>query len=342
MNLEKRINILVQLGEQITPENPILETAIRRSAIQNLWFTAENQWLALNEIKDNFLNKEKLNSWFDAYKTGYTEPENPKKIAQIPAGNIPLVGFHDFFCVFVAGHHSLIKLSEKDSFLLPAIVHIMKEIDTEVADYVHFIEGKMKNFDAVIATGSNNSARYFEAYFSKFPNIIRKNRNAIAVLRGDETIAEIEALGDDVFRYFGLGCRNVSKMYVPQGYNFDTLLETWHEKFKYLVLHEPYKNNFDYQFAILILNKVKYYSNGCVLMYENPTIASQISVLHVQFYTDLATVTAEIETQHDDIQCVVSNTPLPNIATFHFGEAQKPSLADYPDGVDVMNFLLKI
>ncbi len=383
MTLQERINALAELGNRLNNlEDDRIATAIRRTANNNSWFTPDNQRLALGEIRDHFLNKNKLEKWLFNYKIEQNTEESlfelkiqnsklnrelnselnselntelnselntseilhtsyfiPQTIALVLAGNIPLVGFHDILCVFAAGHKARIKLSDKDPYLLPLLLEILKEIDARTADYFDTTTERLTNFDAVIATGSNNSARYFEAYFGKYPHIIRKNRNAVAILRGSETVEELRLLGDDIFQYFGLGCRNVSKLYLPRGYNFNLLLETLHERNE-IVLHDKYKNNFDYNFTLLILNKIKYESNGCILMREATEIASPISVVYYEFYDDLNQLTTDLLIKKDEIQLVVAASPLPHLMTFNFGEAQKPSLSDYADGVDTMQFLI--
>jgi hypothetical protein len=358
MTLQERINALAELGNRLNNlEEERIETAIRRTANNNSWFTPDNQRLALGEIRDHFLDKNKLEHWLSPYKIGdYTEGSPSElKVAQslqtsngklqtiglVLAGNIPLVGFHDILCVFAAGHRARIKLSDKDPFLLPLLLEILKEIDPRTADYFDTTSDRLTNFDAVIATGSNNSARYFEAYFGKYPNIIRKNRNAVAILRGPETAEELRNLGDDIFQYFGLGCRNVSKLYLPRGYNFTLLLETLHERNE-IVMHDKYKNNFDYNFTLLILNKIKYESNGCILMREATEIASPISVVYYEFYDELMDLIHNLETKKEEIQLVVSSSQIADLQTFKFGEAQKPSLSDYADGVDTMQFLMSL
>jgi Acyl-CoA reductase (LuxC) len=358
MNLQARINALAELGKRLNNlEDDRIETAIRRTANQNSWFTADNQRLALTEIRDHFLQKNALENWISAYKIGentkntegsfseskavqslQTSNFKLQSIGLVLAGNIPLVGFHDILCVFMAGHKAVIKLSDKDPFLLPMLLGFLNEIDDRTAAYFSTTTERLSGFDAVIATGSNNSARYFEAYFGKYPNIIRKNRNAVAILRGPETAEELRLLGNDIFQYFGLGCRNVSKLYVPRVYNFTLLLETLHER-NDIVLHDKYKNNFDYNFTLLILNKIKYESNGCLLMREAEEIASPISVVYYEFYDDLAILTESLQAKKDEIQLVVAASPVDNLTTFNFGEAQKPSLVDYADGVDTMQFL---
>jgi hypothetical protein len=358
MTLKNRINALSELGNWLNNlDDERIQTAIRRTTHNNSWFTPENQLLALSEIRDHFLDKNKLKKWLSKYKIeentegGQKESQTEhslqtsklkrKSVGLVLAGNIPLVGFHDILCVFAAGHLSRIKLSDKDPFLLPLLLDKLKEIDPRTADYFDTTTERLKDFDAVIATGSNNSARYFEAYFGKYPHIIRKNRNAVAILRGSEKVEELRCLGDDIFQYFGLGCRNVSKLYLPKGYNFNLLLETLHER-NDLVLHDKYKNNFDYNFTILILNKIKYESNGCILMREAKEIASPISMVYYEFYDSLAQVKRDLAAQKEEIQLVVSPVKIPQLPTFKFGEAQKPSLSDYADGVDTMQFLVSL
>ncbi len=372
MHLQERINALVALGNRLNDlDDDRIATAIRRTTHNNSWLTADNQRLALAEIRDHFLKKNALEKWILAYKIGENaqntegvvfelntgneasdgtlntvgslQMSNVKHqtVGLVLAGNIPLVGFHDILCVFVAGHKAGIKLSDKDPFLLPMLLDFLAEIDDRTAAYFSTTTARLSGFDAVIATGSNNSARYFEAYFGKYPNIIRKNRNAVAILRGAETAEELRFLGNDIFQYFGLGCRNVSKLYVPRGYNFTLLLETLHER-NDIVLHDKYKNNFDYNFTLLILNKIKYESNGCLLMREAEEIASPISVVYYEFYDNVEDLTKIVQAKSDEIQLVVSSLPLDNVKTFNFGEAQKPSLADYADGVDTLQFLVEL
>lgn len=341
MLLKERLEALIQLGKELTPDNEALQTAVRKTSFHNPWFTIENQWKAINAIRDNFLSRELLEKWVSSYAFPTSEDTKFKTISLVLAGNIPLVGFHDLLCVFVAGHKAKIKLSDKDPYLIPFIIQNLIAINPSVSTHFEVVEGAMKDFDAVIATGSNNSSRYFEAYFGKYPHIIRKNRNAVAVLRGDETAEDFRHLGEDIFTYFGLGCRNVSKIYVPRGYHFEPLLEVIHE-FKELVLHDKYKNNFDYQFTIVILNKIKYHSNGCLMMIENDAIASPIAMVYYEYYDNYKTLSTKLKTLNEEIQCVVAKATIANLPTFNFGEAQKPTLSDYADGEDTMAFLLNL
>lgn len=340
MTLLERIETLAILGEKLLEPSDERESVMRRTANNNSWFTIENQKQAISEIAIHFLNKEMLEKWvknYDCLQTS-TDDRQPKTVGLVMAGNIPLVGFHDILCVFVSGNKAKIKISDKDPFLLPYLFQILKDIDPRTADFLQITEGFLKDFDAVIATGSNNSARYFEAYFGKYPHIIRKNRNAVAILRGSETAEDLELLGKDVFTYFGLGCRNVSKIYVPTGYNFHPLLTAFHE-FREIVQHDKYKNNFDYNFTLLILNKIKYEANGCILMRESTDLASPIAVLYYEYYDDLTDLKINLWERRDEIQLIVAKEKVEGLPSFYFGEAQKPSLKDYADGVDTMAFL---
>ena len=341
MILKERIEALIQLGKELTPDNDRLQSAIRRTQQTNGWLTAENQWHAINAIRTYFLDRARLSAWIAPYNIPESGTPNPKTVSLVLAGNIPAVGFHDVLCMFVAGHKAKIKVSDKDPFLMPCIINNLIDINPAAAAYFEVVDGKMGDFDAVIATGSNNSARYFESYFGKYPHIIRKNRNAVAILRGDENEADFRKLGADIFTYFGLGCRNVSKIYVPESYNFEPLLEILHEN-KELVLHDKYKNNFDYQFTLVILNKLKYQSNGCLMMIENEGIASPIAMVFYEYYADLEDLTRILTGRADEIQCIVSKQSVVGIPSFDFGEAQKPSLTDYADGVDTLAFLMTL
>jgi hypothetical protein len=312
--------------------------------LKNKWFTVANQQLALQAIIDHYLSEPLLNEWTNQYFSGDQTFPNPKKVALIPAGNIPLVGFHDILCVFLTGHNLVIKYSEKDQVLTPFVVRKLKELSAKNGlDWkVEEVE-QMKDFDAVIATGSNNTARYFEYYFSKYPNIIRSNRNGIAVLDGKEDDNDLAALGKDVFQYFGLGCRNISKLYVPTNYNFDPLLKALYE-YKEVMWHEPYKNNFDYNYAVHSLGQEAFIANGCILIKEAHAIPSRIGVLHFEYYESLPVLRNKLASELDSIQCLVSKNPLSieSIESFSFGEAQSPNLLNYADGVDTMAFLLSL
>jgi Acyl-CoA reductase (LuxC) len=334
MTKQDRIEALVAWGERLAAGDEYLQAVMQRTAYHNPWFTLANQELALKAITEHFLNHENLTQWLDQYKL---DEVSEVKVSLVMAGNLPLVGFHDVLCVLAAGMKAVVKLSDKDPYLLPAVLRLLAQVSPELAAKCEIVE-RLSEMQAVIATGSNNSARYFEAYFGKYPHIIRKNRHAVAVLDGQETPAELHALGIDVFRYFGLGCRNVSKLYVPKGYNFEPLLEALHE-YRDIVLHTKYKNNFDYNFALFILNKVPYVANGCIMMIEEPGLSSAIATLHYEYYEDKSALETVLKTKEEEIQCIVASNPLGALSTIPFGKAQEPALWDYADGVDVMAFL---
>lgn len=336
MNLNERISALAKLGEHLQGQDDFLEAIIHRTEYNNPWFTKENQHLAIQAIASEFLDKSKLESWAANYPIA-DEPQL-KTVGMVMAGNLPLVGFHDLVCAFVAGYKSKIKLSDKDRFLLPYLLQLLEKYAPGAADYFEIVE-QMSGFDAVIATGSNNSARYFEAYFGKYPHIIRKNRNAVAVLDGTETDDDLHLLGKDVFRFFGLGCRNVSKLYLPKGYHFAKLMEALHD-FREIANHSKYRNNFDYNLALLMLNQVPYFNNGCIIVAENRDIASRIATLHYEFYENIPTLEAGLTSRTEEIQCIVAKPGLLSLPTIPFGKSQEPGLFDYPDGVDVMEFLV--
>ena len=338
MKLEERILALIALGKHLRMEDDYLQAVIKRTHFNNAWFTVENQNLAIQAIATKFLDETNLKAWINRYEI--PEQTTPQTVGLVLAGNIPLVGFHDILSVFVAGHKAKIKLSDKDKFLLPYLLRLLKGFDERTENYFEIVP-QLNGFDAVIATGSNNSARYFEAYFGKYPNIIRKNRNGIAVLNGQESPEELKALGKDIFLYFGLGCRNVSKIYLPKDYAFEPLLESLHD-YRDIVLHTKYKNNFDYNYALLVLNKVEYRANGCVILLEDPALTSRIATLHYEFYENAEQLKAEIKQRESEIQCVVSQDGWLNVPTFPFGKAQEPALWDYADGVDTVAFLLSL
>jgi hypothetical protein len=305
--------------------------------LSNPWFTPEFIDIAVGNIAKNFLDKEKLQSWTSSYKL---EPVDPKKVGIVMAGNIPLVGFHDLLSVFISGHRSIIKASSKDEVLIKHLVQKLTEWEVrtplenkELTELIVFQE-MLKGCDAYIATGSNNSARYFEYYFKKYPHIIRRNRTSIAVLDGNESVDELEKLADDVHLYFGMGCRNVTKIFVPKEYDFIPMLSAF-KKYDYFKDHNKYKNNYDYYLALHILNGKFYMSNESIILFENASIFSPISQLNYEFYTDKKTVAKSLASMND-LQCAVGHEYIP------FGQAQVPSLTDYADGIDTINFLIKL
>ena len=335
MNLNQRIELMLRLGEHLRTKDEYLEAIMHRTAFNNQWFTIENQKQAIDAIATFFLDRSQLKAWLKTYSI--SDSNSPKKVGLVLAGNIPMVGFHDLLSVFLAGHHAIIKLSDKDQFVLPYIIKLLGEWESEAKHYFRFVP-QLKDFDAVIATGSNNSSRYFEAYFGKYPHIIRRNRNAIAILTGEESREELHRLGEDIFQYFGLGCRNVSKLYVPKGYDFEPLMEELH-RYNSIILNSKYKNNFDYNYSLYILNKVPIINNGCIILAENESLQSRIASLHYEFYDSTVALEKELEHRKDEIQCIVAKN---QEGAFSFGQAQQPQLWDYADGVDTMQFLLSI
>ena len=330
LNIHSRIDLLEKLGKYIISDEEKKCSESQNKAIQaNAWFTEEHIQIALNNIVNEFLQKDKLEKWISNYKL----PDTPKNVGIVMAGNIPLVGFHDLLCGFLSGHHLTIKLSSKDNILLPHLVEKLTEWDPEVGRQIEFSE-MLKGCDAYIATGSNNTARYFGQYFGKFPHIIRKNRTSIAILDGNESDEDLSKLADDVFVYYGLGCRNVTQLCLPEGYNFEKLMRAF-EKYASFIDHNKYKNNYDYYLAIYLLNKVPYITNGSILLVENQLPFSAVSVLHYRFYNDKKQLEGEI-IEHNDIQCIIGNGHTP------FGKAQTPSLHDFADGVDTMRFLCNL
>ncbi|HTN46875.1 MAG TPA: acyl-CoA reductase [Flavipsychrobacter sp.] len=326
---EKRIEALVRLGNYMLSEDEQWQETKWRATNANAWFTLENIDLAVNNIVKYFLQRDLLTSWIEPYAIAAGQ----KKLGIVMAGNIPLVGFHDFLCGFVSGHELFLKLSSKDEVLLKHLIGKLCEWYPEFSNDTH-IADNLRNCDAYIATGSNNTARYFEQYFGKYPHIIRKNRTSVAILEGDETPEELNALAEDVFMYYGLGCRNVTQLCVPKGYNFDKLLELSYS-YKELTNHHKYKNNYDYYLAIYLLNRVPCFTNEVLLLVENDSPFSAVSVLHYRFYEDLKTLAKELEA-NDAIQAVVGRGFTP------FGTSQQPSLNDYADGVDTMKFLAQL
>jgi len=329
MNLSERKELLVRLGIYMQGANEDWQEAKHKAYLENHWFVPEFTALSVNNIAQNFLQPHQLDELIQRYQLP-EENEYPKKVGIVMAGNIPLVGFHDLLCVFLSGHYAMIKPSSKDEVLIRHLVKKLNEWKEETSQYM-VISEMIKNCDAYIATGSNNSSRYFEHYFGKYPNIIRKNRTSVAILTGKESKEELEKLADDVYQYFGLGCRNVTKIFVPKAYDFIPLLEAF-KKYNHLADHHKYKNNYDYNLAVHILNNQYYMTNGSILLVENESTFSPISQLHYQFYDDEKEVREKLKGDQN-IQCVVGKNDI------EFGGAQCPDVCDYADGVDTMAFL---
>jgi hypothetical protein len=349
MTLDTKKNAFVKLGKflgQFKEGNCIKNEAvfgndlffekfidlIQLSQSHNGWYTPEQVYFSLQSWAEA-LTEDNLDKWLSNYDLSKVEP---KKVALILAGNIPLVGFHDFLSVLITGHDVLVKTSSNDQHLLPFLANYLIVFEPELKNKITFVEGKLEGFDAVIATGSNNTARYFEYYFKDKPSIIRKNRNSIAVLNGKETKEELAALGEDIFRYFGLGCRNVSKLFVPEGYSFDSFFEAIFE-YQDVIHYEKYANNYDYNKAVFLMSNFKLLDNGFLTIKEDSSYGSPITSVFYEYYESLEGLQRRLESESDQIQCIVSKNIVKN--SIEFGTTQKPNLWDYADNVDTISFL---
>ena len=331
---------LTEFCESDTVNNGVwhqeLETTLRKAEQQNSWFTQENLRFALR-YWGGVLNDQQIQNWL----AKYPEPasDHPKTIAIIMAGNVPLVGFHDFICVVLSGNRALAKLSSSDSLLLPFLAKFLLQQAPGLESNMAFTQEKLENFDAVIATGSDNTGRYFEYYFSKYPNIIRKNRNSIAILSGKESPEALRALGEDIFRYFGLGCRSVSKLMVPKNWDFDAFFNAMFP-FRNVLDHHKYANNYDYNKAVFLMSAFKLLDNNFLLLKEDGEFASPIGTLYYEYYENETALLESLAAAPEKIQCVVGNSSL--IDTIPFGSTQIPELDDYADGVDTLAFLVSL
>lgn len=312
-----------------------LQTQINQSVHYNGWFTRENVLFSI-ESWANALREENLIQWIAAYDFSNVIP---KTIGIVTAGNIPLVGMHDFISVLISGHQLIIKQSSSDQKLLPIIAQLLICFEPRFKAQITFTDQKLEHYDAVIATGSNNTARYFEYYFGKVPHIIRKNRNAVAILTGQESETQMEALGTDIFQYFGLGCRSVSKLFVPKNYDFDQLFKAVF-KHQIILAHNKYKNNYDYNKTVYLMSNMALLENGFLVLKEDLGYASPISVLFYEYYDSLPILKIKLETEKDQIQCIVSNGLITD--SVDFGQTQHPQLWDYADGVDTLDFLIQL
>jgi len=331
MKLQERKDLLLRLGSYIRENGTEWQEAVDKAYRENNWFIPPFTNKAAMNIAEQYLSPAALEGLIEKYAIP-EENGAPRTVGIVMAGNVPLVGFHDLLSVFITGHIALMKPSSKDDVLVRHLVQQMTGWNAAAAPFLRFAE-MLKGCDAYIATGSNNTARYFEYYFRNVPSIIRKNRTSVAILRGGESSEALEALADDVHLYFGLGCRNVTKLYVPKGYDFIPLLEAF-KKYSYLIDHNKYKNNYDYNLALLLLNHTYYMTNGSILLVENESPFSPISQLHYEYYEDLEAVTGTLR-EAETIQCTVGHG-LP------FGAAQVPGICDFADGVDTIAFLMRL
>ena len=315
--------------------NTVLEKTLIESHSYNSWFTIDNLKLSLKNWS-NSLQENIISDWLSKYNI---EDKSSKKIAIIMAGNIPAVGFHDLLCSLLLNFDCIVKLSSEDKLLIPFIVKFLESRNEKLKNKVTFESEKLKDFDGVIATGNNNSHRYFDYYFSKYPNLLRKTRHSIAVLDGKESDNDLSDLSNDIFNYFGLGCRSVSKVFIPYGYDLDLLFNAFF-RHKEVVNHNKYVNNFDYNKAVYLMSKEKFIENGFIILKEESKLGSPIGCLFYEFYNDKKEITKLINNNSDSIQCVVSNI---NFNTnIKFGQTQCPNINDYADNNDTIKFLLKI
>lgn len=353
MNLEQRIDAFSKLGtffKQFSSTNieknsnselntlffDAFKMQIERAQEFNGWFTKENVLNAFTSWSEA-LSLENLQQWTSKYS--FSDNSAPKTIAIIMAGNIPLVGFHDFLSVLISGNHALVKQSSNDKHFLPLIAKFLEHTNPSFKKRIVFTEGNLTNFDAVIATGSNNTARYFDHYFGKYPSIIRQNRNSVAILTGKETKEELELLGEDIFQYFGLGCRSVSKLFVPIDYNFDLLFNALY-KFNNIINYKKYENNYDYNKAVYIMSLFNVLENGFVMLKEDNSYASPIATIFYEYYDSIDNLYKKLAKDSEKIQCIVSNE---NVVDFvKFGQTQHPKLWNYADNIDSIEFLLKL
>lgn len=315
------------------------KSLLAEEPIYNPWFTPESLNHAIQGIT-MMLNEEVLRSWLEAYTLSYSSPDQMKTVGLVLAGNIPLVGFHDLMSVLAAGHRVLAKPSSKDDRLIREVASILKDIDRSVGERIRFTDKHLSGVDAVIATGSNNSARYFEYYFRDIPHIIRKNRNGIAVLTGKETEEDLAGIGKDIFTYFGLGCRNVTKLYIPDSYDLTKLLGVL-DRYHYLYQHHKYGNNVDYYRTIYLMNRIELLDNEVLLLKEDSGIASPVGVVFYERYSEIGLVQHQLRSRSEEIQCCVSIHPdIPD--ALPPGTSQDPMPWDYADGVDTIRFLTEL
>ncbi|TAL60441.1 MAG: acyl-CoA reductase [Bacteroidetes bacterium] len=356
MDLEKRIIGFVQLGVILRDPKGALDKVIDKASKKNGWFTEENIRLAISSIGE-MIKEDKIRKWVDKYESLKSKEKQPeaRKTGVIMAGNIPLVGFHDFMCVLMSGNIFVGKLSSDDEILLPAIAKFLVSIEPKFKDQIHFTDqpfNKTKGIAAYIATGSNNSARYFEYYFKKHPHIVRKNRNSVAVLDGNETANDLNALGKDIFQYFGMGCRNVSKIYIPEDFNLDNFFEAIVD-FGEVIHHNKYYNNHQYYRTLYLLNSEKFLDNNFLMLKNTPSnspeggeiIASPVATLYYEHYNNKNDLFKKLLAAQEQIQCIVSHHAIPfplERVRVRPGHTQSPELWDYADGVDTMEFLIRM
>ncbi len=337
MNPKERIACLVKTGEIITNDLALRENAKQQAKLYNPWFTAKYVDQALDTLVHYYLSEEALTDWMANYEMS---EHSSKTVGLILAGNIPLVGVHDIISSFVSGHYTIIKPSSKDRVLVDYFLSCMKSANAKIGDRIQVVD-QLKNYDAIIATGSDNASGYFEKYFAHVPHIIRKHRSAVAVVTMEDTADDIDLIGRDVFDYFGLGCRNVAKVYLEDGVDVDLLFGVLYQH-KEVIHHHKYKNNFDYSSALYLMNNEDILTNDFIILRKDKSLDSRIACLHYEFYSDQDYLIKDLQNRRETIQCVISAKPIGDWPHVSFGAAQCPKLDDYADGVDTLAFLQKI
>ena len=338
MTVEERIKTFSELGNRIVDfQNPIVKGALHKAYQENQWFTVDNSKKAIESIAFELLDQSKLEQWVSHYDL--TSIGN-KSIGLVLAGNIPLVGFHDLLCTIISGHKAVVKTSSKDDALVKMIVDQLTGINPDISDYITTTD-KLEGFDAVIATGSNNTAQHFEYYFKDYPKIIRKNRVSVALLSGHESKEELTQMSDDVFSYFGLGCRNISKIYIPNNFNIDDLFAAFYP-YKDIINHHKYNNNYAYNEAIWLMGQDEFLTNGFIVMKEDSSLYSRIASIYYERYNDIENVVSTLIEQQDSIQCISTNMDISDIGAVPLGSCQSPTLSDYADHINTMEFLINL
>ena len=337
---DKWIEACHRVGRGILYGDIDTSEVINRSSRDNPWFTEKEVRRALVNIASEFLNEEKLRSWLRDLPE--TENSRSKKVGLILAGNIPAVGFHDCLCVLMSSHDLLIKLSAKDRHLIPFLLNAIEEqVPESGVSKTHYVD-RLTDYDAVIATGSDQSYKVFKSYFSEVPHIIRGHRNAVGIINGNENSDSLIGLGHDVFDFYGLGCRNISKIYTPVGYDWKPLLQLWEEHFIHVIDNHKYRHNYDYNLALFLLNKSSHLLSQNLILVRSSDLFSRLASLHYEEYSEEKEIAFDLKDQLDKIQCIVSDRSIEGVNTIQPGEAQKPGLTDYADNIDVMSFLQSI
>jgi len=334
MERKQRLKSFIELGELLDNLDATKLRRLKGKAFkENPWFTNENIDLALKGVV-SYLDQGQLISWLESYAI---KPNRQVDVGIIMAGNIPLVGFHDFLCVIMSGNSALVKISSKDSIVTKFLFKKLIEVDPHIKKQFRLVN-KLNKASAVIATGSDNSARYFNHYYKDCPRLIRKNRTSVAIIKGDETPDQLKKLGDDIFQYFGLGCRNISKLYVPKGYDLRAAMGNF-QAYKHLIDHTSYSNNYRYNKTKFLMKRIDFVDTGFLLIIKDKDLVSPISVLFYEEYLDKNQLNTLLNRERPKIQCIISNEGWYN-DSIPFGSSQLPHVWDYPDNVDTMRFLI--